>query len=145
MSKSKTKKKEEPKQGELIKFTNGMIDAYVNRDRNPAITKLRQLVGIGSDIRMKIFTFTNTVHDSPQAKALLETINEMVREHEDRQKDLEDEKKTTLNIDAPEIKEFFKLESGLEVRKIIMPSNRIPDHFTAEDMLATKWFVEWVE
>ena len=145
MSKSKTKKKQEGPQGELIKFTNGMIDAYVNRDRNPAITKFRQLPGIGSDLRQRIFTFSNTVMDSPQAKALLETINEMVKEHDEREKDLKDEEKTVLDIDAPEIKEFFKLEPGLEVRKIIMPSNRIPDHFTAEDMLATQWFVEWVE
>lgn len=145
MSKSKTKKKQEGPQGELIKFTNGMIDAYVNRDRNPAITKLRQLIGIGSDLRMNIFTFTNTVMDSPQAKALLETINEMVKEHADRQKDLDPVQQKPLNIDHPAIQEFFNLESGLEIRKLVIPNKRIPDSFTPEDMLATKWFVEWVE
>lgn len=141
MSKQKTKKHPE-KKGELLKLTNGMLDGFMN---NPSIAKLRQLPGLGSEARFKIFKLWEIIVGSPEAKALMETKNHIIEEHNKSQEKLPEPKRTTLMIDDAQIQELFNLESGLEVEKPVISNSKLHSDFTPADMSATRWIIQFEE
>jgi hypothetical protein len=138
----KKKKTKVSDQGEIIKLTNGMIDGFLN---NPSITKLRQLKGLRAELRYKIFKLWETIVASPEAKALSDTKNELVKEHEESQAKLKPEQRVPLTLENPKVQELFAIGSGLEVKKIIIPSDQLTGEFTPFDMNATAWLIEFVE
>lgn len=142
MSKQKTKKQPEKKKGEIVKLTNGMIDGFMN---NPSITKLRQLPGLGTQVRFKIFRLWETVINSPETKALIESKNLIITEHNKKQEKLPEAKRTLLRLEDPKIQELFKLESGLEIEKPSISNSKLPSEFTPFDMTATAWVIEFEE
>lgn len=141
MSKQKTKKQPE-KKGEILNLTNGMIDGFVS---NPSITKLRQLPGLRAGDRFQIFRLWETVTNSPEFKALVEAKNLMVEEHNKKQDKLPKDKRTTLTLDDPKVKELFEMESGLKVERLVISNSHLNEQFTSFDMTATKWIIKFEE
>jgi hypothetical protein len=138
----KTKKQPEKKKGEVVKLTNGMLDGFLN---NPSIAKLRQLPGLGTEVRFKIFRLWELVASSPQMKALIECKNVIITDYNKKQEKVAEEKRTALTLDHPEIQELFKLESGLEVEKPVISNSKLPSDFTSFDMTATGWIIDFEE
>jgi len=142
MSKQKPKKPPEKKKGEVVKLTNGMLDGFMN---NPSITRLRQLPGLGTEARFKIFRLWEAIRCSPEMKALMEGKNHIVEEHNKKQEKLPEAKRTMLMLDDPQIQELFNLESGLEIEKPVISNSKLHSDFTPADMSATGWIIEFVE
>lgn len=142
MSKQKTKKQPEKKKGETVKLTNAMIEGFIN---NPSIAKLRQLPGLRQEVRFKIFKLWETIIGSPAAKALIESKNLIIEEHNKKQENLPEGKRTALTLDDPKVQELFNLDSGLEVEKVIIASSQLNPDFTPFDMSATSWIIEFEE
>lgn len=142
MSNKGNKKKEPRKQGELVKLTNAMIDGFVN---NPSIRKLGQLKGLRAGLRFKVFRLWETIVNSPEHKALDASKAVMVKAHEDSQAKLKPEDRTPLTIDNPKIQELFAMDSGLELRKLIIPNDQLSGEFTSADMSATVWIIQYEE
>lgn len=136
----KNKKQLPAKQGELVKMTNGMIDGFM---ANPSITKLRQLRGLGTEARNKIFRLWETVIGSPEAKALDQSKSELAKEHEKEQEKLPEKDRKPLMLDNPKVQELFLMDSGLEIRKPILSNSKISDEFTPFDMSAVGWIIEF--
>lgn len=139
---NKKKKPEAPKQGELVKLTNGMLDGFVN---NPSITRLRQLKGLREGLRFKIFRLWETIVNSPEHKALNETKSVILKEYNENQAKLKEKDRTPLTFDNPKIQELFEMDSGLEIRKPIVPNNQLSGEFTPFDMNATSWIIQYEE
>lgn len=138
----KDKKKEPAKQGEVVKLTNGMIDGFLT---NPSIQKLRQLKGLRAELRYKIFNLWETVLTSPEAKALEATKNLMVKEHEERQKKVKEAERKPLLLESDQVRGLFKLDSGLEVKKVTVSSDQLSGEFTPFDMSAVRWIIDFKE
>jgi len=138
----KDKKKEPPKQGEVVKLTNGMIDGFMT---NPSITKLRNLKGLRAELRFKIFKLWETVVTSPAAKALEATKTQLIKEHEEKQKKLKEEDRKPLLLESPHIQALLKLDSDLEVQKITISSDQLSGEFTPFDMSAVSWIIDFKE
>ena len=142
MSKQKTKKQPEKKKGEVVKLTNGMLDGFLN---NPSIHKLRQLPGLGTEVRFKIFRLWELVASSPQMKALIECKNVIITDYNKKQEKLPEKERTILTLDHPKIQELFNLESGLEVEKPVISNSKLSSDFTPLDMTATGWIIQFEE
>jgi len=142
MSKQKTKRAPEKKKGEVVKLTNGMIDGFFN---NPSIKKLRTLPGLRADVRFKVFRLWEIIINSPEAKALSETKNHMLEEHNKTQEKVPEKDRTMLMVDDPKVEELFGVDSGLAVEKVIISSSQLHPDFTPADMSATKWIIEFEE
>lgn len=138
----KEKKKEPPKQAEVVKLTNGMIDGFLT---NPSILKLRQLKGLRAALRYEIFKLWEMILTSPEAKALEATKNQMVKEHEERQKTLKEKDRKPLLLESEQVQSLFKIESGLEVKKITISSDQLSGEFTPFDMSAVRWIIDFTE
>jgi len=141
MSKQKTKKQPE-KKGEVVKLTNGMIDGFFH---NQSIKKLRRLPGLRADVRFKLFRLWETILGSPQAKALGDTTNHMIAEHNKTQEKVLEKDRTALAIEDPKVQELFRVDSGLAVEKVIIASSQLHPDFTPADMSSTKWIIEFEE
>lgn len=142
MSKQKTKKQAEKKKGELVKFTNGMLDGFMS---NPSLTKLRQLPGLGTETRMKVFRLWETVASSVETKVLMEGKNHILEEHNKTQEKLPEDKRTQLMLDDPKVQELFALDSGFQIEKPIISNSKLSAEFTPFDMSATAWILEFEE
>ena len=142
MRRKKIKKQPEKKEGEVVKFTNGMLDGFLN---NPSFAKLRQLPGLGTEARFKIFRLWELVANSPQMKVLIESKNHIITEYNKKQEKVPEAKKTRLTFDHPEIQELFNLESGLEVAKPVISNSKLSSDFTSFDMTATGWIIQFEE
>lgn len=138
----KDKKKEPPKKGEVVKMTNGMIDGFLT---NPSIQRLRQLKGLRAELRFKIFKLWETILTSPEAKAVEATKNQMVKEHEEKQKKLKEEDRKPLLLESPQVQALFEVDSGLEVTKITISSDQLSGDFTPFDMSACRWIIDFKE
>jgi len=138
----KEKKKEPPKQAEVVKLTNGMIDGFLT---NPSILKLRQLKGLRAALRYEIFKLWEMILTSPEAKALEATKNQMVKEHEERQKTLKEKDRKPLLLESEQVQSLFKIESGLEVKKVTISSDQLSGEFTPFDMSSCRWIIEFKE
>ena len=139
---SQKNKPQPAKLGELLKLTNGMIDGF---NRNQSILKLRNLKGLRADLRYKIYRLAETISNSPESKALGKTIEELINNHTKKQEKLDPKERTVLQTSDPGIQDVFNMESGLEINKLVIPTNQLSDEFTPYDMSACTWIIEFEE
>ena len=81
--------------------------------------------------------------ESAEAKAMQEMMDEIITAHNKTQEDKT--KKEPLLLIDPKIQAIFDLDSGLEVKKVVIPQVQLPVDFSAEDMLATDWIIDYIE
>jgi len=112
-----------------IKFTNGMLYAF---NSNQSIAKLLSTSINDAEIRLKLFTATSIIRQSPHFVGLQELLSEMAK------------KNKNLKIEDPEVAKIFALESDVKLEKIQIKIDLLPAEFTPADMLATEWLVDYV-
>ena len=135
----KTETKEKPKP-EKVALTNGLIWMFNN---SPSFNKLRAAPGLRAELKYALYRQKKTVSESAEAKAMQEMIDEIITAHNKTQEDKT--KKEPLLLIDPKIQAIFDLDSGLEVKKVVIPQVQLPVDFSAEDMLATDWIIDYIE
>ena len=123
----------------IIKFTNGMLFGFQN---NQVLSKLAQSK-LGSKAKFDIYKLIRKIGESPEMKALQDSIKEINENHEKEQ--IDKEEKEVLLITDPEIVELFNIESGLETKKITIKAESLSDDITISDMLQVSWLIDFEE
>jgi hypothetical protein len=142
MGNKKAKGKIEDRKGEEVEFTNGMIDSF---NRNVSIRKLRNAPGLRAELKFRLYKLVQQINNSDEAKALEDTINSLIKEHDAAQAKIDADKRSPLQIDDPRVKEIHEINSGLIINKLCIPIDQLPGDFSADDMLSTDWIIDYVE
>lgn len=114
-----------------IKVKNFMIERF---QKDISFQKLQVSEDLGQDIKFTLYKLMEILTNGPEAKALIEAKNALIRaEGEDEQ----------LSFNHPKVVELMELDSGIELDRIIMLVKDIPKVFTLEDMRLTSWLIEF--
>lgn len=121
---------------EKIKIINIMFEEFQS---NPLIKALRTKKGEDPLLRFYMFKMTELMTKSHEAQAFFQAREEILVRHNEEQKNLSQAEKKPLTLGHPEIVKLFNGESGLEIDRIDVPMQEVPEQFTAEDMANTSW------
>ena len=134
------KKKKDPQDGVAkIKLTNGMIYAIQN---HPSFGKIVSSACWRSDTKFLIKRWLRKLNDSPEVKAYNDTRNELVRAHDEAQKEKNELDRTALTLDHPDIQKLHEMDSGLEIEKLILKSKILPDDLSPAEQMSIDWLIE---
>ena len=135
------KKKDKPK--EKIKFINIMFENTINQTFNKFLS-----AKFSSAEKYKIYKLFKTITESPACKAYLETKQELVKQFEEKQKDLKEDdpnRKPALMQNIDGMMELLEQESDFEIEKITINAKKIPENITAADMANIDWIIDFTE
>lgn len=130
----KAKAKKKPA---TFKLLNGQVQAFRS---NPGITKLMQAESLTTASKMALFKTFYSVIDSAEAKALFDTVDGIIVQHEK-----DNPEGPPIKWDDPKFLELFEKESGIKVSKLSVTEDEMPGNFTSENLVAVLWLVDFVE
>ena len=133
-------KKPKKQDTEKVAFTYGMIEAF---ERNQSLPKLKS--NVQNILKLKIFRLINSVMNSDGAKAYFDLRKEIVETYEKEQTELPEKDRQSLTLADPRFQEIFEQDAGLEVQKISVRAQDLPDNFDVDDMFQLQWLIDFEE
>ena len=129
--------KSKKKQGKTIVLSN--LHIYLLR-QSPSIGVLMAATDIPKPAKLKIYKFFFSLMDRPEAKALHETVDEIVAEWTK-----EDPEAILPSLNDPVFDGIFDKDSGIEIKKLQLSGKEIPDAISSADMMGLTWLIEFGE
>ena len=127
--------KPKEKKGETIVLSN--LHVYLLR-QSPSISALMTATDIPKPAKLKIYKFFFSLMDRPEAKALYETVDEIVAECMK-----EDPEAPLPPLADPMFNGIFDKNSGIEIKKLQLSGKEIPNAISPADMIGLSWLVEF--
>lgn len=120
-----------------MKLKNAEINAIRT---HPALDKLMKAKDLSNNLKLKLYKFTFKILDHLSAKALFTTLDDITKKYFEENK--EDK---TLNYANPVFEEILNQESEIEIDKLTIKEEDIPENITVEDMMMLTWLINFVE
>lgn len=144
---------------DLIKFTNGMLEMAISD------TALAELLNtqLKSTVRLEVYKFSLQIFKSDEMEAYQKVRGEIIenfKKEEQAKIDAEREKlkdqglskeaiearlpkMPDLKSDHPDLKELIEAQSGLELRKLKVKNDDLPDSFLPANMVRLSWLINF--
>ena len=122
----------EPEEIELDNFQVCLIRQF------PSVNALMAATDIPKAAKLKIYGFFFSIMDNPKAKAVYQTIDEMVSEFKK-----ENPEAPPVMMNDPMFAEIYEQDSKIKVKKLQLTAEDIPDSLSPADMIGLSWLIHF--